>query len=79
MRGRYSKSNPYSKALGPRIAGGVLTGLGALNTIIGFAVDDSDLYADSYEQSLNNRELGDGLEKVIWIEGLLQIAVGLHL
>jgi hypothetical protein len=68
--------NPYSRAIGQRVVGWILTGSGTLNTVLGLLFDAGNVYADSYAD-LGSRETGETLEKIIWIEGLVQLGIGL--
>jgi hypothetical protein len=70
--------NPYSRALGGKIAGSVLVGFGAVGACIGIIFDATDYYENMYED-LDMKDLGTIIEKAIWIECSMELAIGVPL
>jgi hypothetical protein len=68
--------NPYSRALGPRIAGAVLLGMGAVAVGLGVIMDANDVFANSYEDAGLDRSMGEMFDKLTWIEGAIDCAIG---
>jgi|WetSurMetagenome_2_1015567.scaffolds.fasta_scaffold65627_3 hypothetical protein len=68
--------NPYSKGIGQKVVGWVLAGSGAIEVGLGLILDANNVYSDSYAQT-GNRDMGETLEKIFWIEGLIQLGIGI--
>lgn len=70
--------NPHSKAIGQRVVGSVLMCLGGSSVFLGALVDASDVYSSSstYEDM---EDLGEVIEKLIWIEGSIMVGIGIPL
>jgi hypothetical protein len=68
--------NPHSRGTGQKVVGFVLLGTGGLSLGLGALVDASDYYADTYKDS-GMREFGNGLEKAIWVEGIVRAGLGM--
>lgn len=69
-------ANPYSKGIAPRVVGWILAGEGLANLLLGLTFDANNVFSNSYAE-FGERDLGETLEKITWIEGAVQIAVGI--
>jgi hypothetical protein len=71
--------NPHSKALGMRIAGGVLLGLGGVNLAIGIICDAANVFEDMYADLDMGSETGAMYDKLSWIEGSVMLGIAIPL
>ena len=68
--------NPYSKGTGPQVVGWILAGDGLVSLVLGLVFDANNTLSNMYAES-GERDLGETLEKITWIEGAVQIAIGI--
>jgi hypothetical protein len=68
--------NPYSKGIGPQVVGWILAGDGLVSLVLGLTLDVNNTLSNSYAEA-GERDLGETLEKITWIEGAVQIAIGI--
>jgi len=68
--------NPYSKGVGPQVVGWILAGDGLVSLVLGLTFDANNTLSNMYAES-GERSLGETLEKITWIEGAVQMAIGI--
>jgi hypothetical protein len=68
--------NPYSKGVGPQVVGWILAGDGLVSLVLGLTFDANNTLSNIYAES-GERSLGETLEKITWIEGAVQMAIGI--
>ena len=68
--------NPYSKGVGPQVVGWILAGDGIVSLALGLSFDANNTLSNMYAET-GERDLGETMEKILWIEGAVQMAIGI--